>query len=89
MFIRARVATGAPEERILVPSDAVIPRNEDKAWVFVVREDKAFRVEVVTGRQFDDNIEILEGLEEGAVVAVEKLSQLYQGVTITPDYTHL
>ncbi|MEQ9365510.1 MAG: efflux RND transporter periplasmic adaptor subunit [Leptospirales bacterium] len=89
MFIRARVATGASEERILVPADALIPRNENKAWVFVVREDKAYRVEVVTGRQFGENIEIVEGLEEGSVIAVEKLSQLYQGATITPDYTHL
>lgn len=89
MFIRARVATGKPEERILVPADALIPRSDNKAWVFVIREDKAYRVEVVTGRQFGEDIEIVEGLEEGNVIAVEKLSQLFQGVTITPDYTHL
>jgi RND family efflux transporter MFP subunit len=89
MFIRARVATGEAEERILVPDTALIPRSDNKAWAFVIREDKAYRVEVVTGRQFDDRIEIVEGLKAGDIIAVEKLSQLWQGVTITPDYTHL
>ena len=89
MFIRARVATGQAEERILVPADALIPRSDNKAWAFVIRDDKAYRVEVVTGRQFDEDIEVVSGLEEDQVIAVEKLSQLWQGVQVTPDYTHL
>ena len=85
MFIRGRIVVGDDTELLLVPAKAVQPREKDKAWVFVVREARTFRVEVTTGGRRGENIEIKEGLEPGDIIAVEKLSLLREGLKITPD----
>ena len=84
MFIRAVIPTGAPEKMITIPQTALIPREKDRAWVFVVREQRTYRVEVQTGRQLDDRVEIKSGLKPGDLLALEKFGQLRDGLAVRP-----
>ncbi|MBX7086644.1 MAG: efflux RND transporter periplasmic adaptor subunit [Leptospirales bacterium] len=87
MFIRASVITGPPKQVILLPSSAVLPLQENKAYVFVIRDGVIFRSDVSTGRQHsDDRIEIESGIKPGDVVVTEKLSQLREGMRAQPVF---
>lgn len=87
MFIRGRVITGAPKATILVPHTALQPRDEKSAYAFVIRQGKVFRVEVETGQQIDDRIEITKGIASGDLVAIEKFSLLRDGLSVRPEIT--
>lgn len=45
----------------------------------------ALRAKVKTGSQYEDKVEILEGLNPGSIVAVEKLTQLKDGMKVRPE----
>jgi membrane fusion protein (multidrug efflux system) len=52
---------------VLVPKQAVV-QEDDASTVFVVRDSVAYQTSVVTGYNDDEEIEIVSGLEPGAVV---------------------
>lgn len=62
------------EGALVIPRRALVGRE-----VFVVRNGRARSREVRTGFVSLNNVEILEGLEEGDVVAVENLDRLRDG----------
>ncbi len=87
MFARdARIVTGEPVEKILIPETALIPREENRAWVFVLREGRAYRTEIETGAKHGDRIEISSGLQARAVIALEKLASLTDGGPARPEF---
>ncbi|MBM9576365.1 efflux RND transporter periplasmic adaptor subunit [Leptospira sp. 201903070] len=85
MFLRGNIFTGDSRFVILVPTEALAAKENDTAWVFTLNNGVAFRVKVKTGKQYEDKTEILEGLEPGMIVAVEKLTQLKDGMKIRPQ----
>lgn len=65
MTARVRLETGDSEERLLLPADAVI-RSGRRDLVMLIEEPGLYRpVEIRTGREAGDLIEVLQGLEEG------------------------
>lgn len=71
MFATAKIVTGKPEEIFTVPLSA-IQRLQDKEVVFVDRGKNLFECcTVKTGREFETDIEILEGVKEGEQVVIE------------------
>ena len=73
MFATARLVVNRYKNRLLVPREAVIVRDQKKL-VFIVREEKAFWCYVDTGLENDDFIEILGSafdLKAGEPVIVE------------------
>lgn len=58
------------KERLLVPIDAVRYDGE-QAYVFVVRDDVAVKARVTTGKEGDEQIELLSGAAPGDLVVVE------------------
>jgi RND family efflux transporter MFP subunit len=56
--------------RLLVPARAVIQRSE-LAGAYVVREDAVMLRQLRLGRRYGDSIEVLAGLAEGEVVALD------------------
>jgi cobalt-zinc-cadmium efflux system membrane fusion protein len=71
MFATAKIITGEPEEIFTVPLSA-IQRLQDKEVVFVDKGDGLFECcTVKTGREFETDIEILEGVKEGEQVVIE------------------
>ncbi|MCE9501985.1 MAG: efflux RND transporter periplasmic adaptor subunit, partial [Leptospira sp.] len=84
MFIRANIVTGEPENMILLQNTALLPKEGDSAFVFVIRENQVFKAEVKTGKKYGEKLEIKEGLREGDVVVLEKISQLREGIKALP-----
>lgn len=65
MTARVRLEAGDNQERLLLPADAVI-RSGRRDLVMLIEEPGLYRpVEIRTGREAGDLVEILQGLEEG------------------------
>lgn len=84
MFIRSSIVSGEAEKMIVVPQGAVLPLEDNKGYVFVIRSGIVQKAQVQTGRQIDDRLEIKEGLKPGDIVATDKLNQLRDGMRVTP-----
>ncbi len=67
MSVDVEVLTGRKEEALQVPSSAVMERKGQK-FVYVVREGKIVRSDIVTGISNWDRTEILSGISAGNVV---------------------
>ncbi|MGJ4754341.1 efflux RND transporter periplasmic adaptor subunit [Leptospira kmetyi] len=85
VFIRGNIFTGESRFAILIPTEALLAKENENAWVFTLNNSLALRTKVKTGQQYEDKTEILEGLEPGTVIAVEKLTQLKDGMKIHPQ----
>jgi len=80
MFMTVKLAR--PEQSaLLIPEEALVPEGGRK-FVFVVRNDKAVKVEVQTGRRRPGAVEILAGLAAGDVIVVEGTQKVRDGVPV-------
>jgi membrane fusion protein, multidrug efflux system len=68
---------------LLIPEQALVPEGNDK-YVFAVREGKAVRTQVLTGRRRPGEVEVLKGLDDGDVVIVEGTQKVRDGVPVNP-----
>ena len=84
MFLRGQIITGEKRDVVLLPEDALQPGDGDQGVVFVVREDRVYRVEVTPGRRRDGKVEILDGIKADDLVATEKFSLLRDGLKVQP-----
>ncbi|MCR9141871.1 MAG: efflux RND transporter periplasmic adaptor subunit [bacterium] len=84
MFLRGAVVTGEKKQAVLIPAGALQPGDGDQGVVFVVREDRVYRVEVTPGRRREERVEILDGLKADDLVALEKFSLLRDGLKVQP-----
>ena len=80
MFMTVKVARPEPPA-LLVPEQALVPEGGRK-FLFVVRQGKASRVEVETGRRRPGQVEIIEGLVAGDVVVVEGTQKVRDGAEV-------
>ena len=71
--------TGA--SRITVPNAAII-QNNGQTYVFVIKDNIAYKKDVVPGLKNDAETEILRGLEEGEAVAVSNVNTLFDQTPI-------
>jgi membrane fusion protein, multidrug efflux system len=77
MFMTVRLMrTEAPA--LLIPEQALVPEGERK-FVFVVREGKAFKTEVSTGRRRPGEVEVTKGIADGDVVISEGIQKVRDG----------
>ncbi|MBB6094604.1 membrane fusion protein (multidrug efflux system) [Povalibacter uvarum] len=68
---------------LLIPEQALVPEG-DRKFVFTVRDEKAVRTEVHTGRRRPGEVEVLKGLIEGDVVVVEGTQKVRDGLAVKP-----
>jgi membrane fusion protein (multidrug efflux system) len=66
---------------LLIPEQALVPEG-DRKFVFAVRDDKAVRVEVHTGRRRPGEVEVLNGLVEGDRIITEGTQKVRDGVAV-------
>lgn len=83
MFADGVVDLQSYADKTVVPADAIVKAG-DKTFVFVVNGSRAKKVEVKTGIQNGNLIEI-EGLKVGDQVVVKGQAQLVDGATIKVD----
>ena len=67
MFARVKVILGVHDKANVVPKNA-LEQSMENYFVYVVREGKAFRKEVTPGLVFEEEVEILTGVESGQQV---------------------
>jgi RND family efflux transporter MFP subunit len=68
---------------VLVPKKAVVEDGSRK-YVWVVRDDFAHRVDVSLGREYQDGVQVLQGLTGGETVIVVPPTQMRDGQAVTP-----
>ncbi|XDD50773.1 efflux RND transporter periplasmic adaptor subunit [Leptospira sp. WS92.C1] len=85
MFVRGNIFTEESKFLLLIPTEALLAKENESAWIFTLNNGLALRSKVKTGKQYEDKTEIVEGLEPGTIVAIEKLTQLKDGMKISPQ----
>ncbi|WP_411821939.1 efflux RND transporter periplasmic adaptor subunit [Leptospira sp. 'Mane'] len=86
MFVRCEVMTGKEEKSIFVPLTSLLAVNETEAFVFVVRNKRAYKHQVSIGQKKDDRVEVTDGLEEGDTIALSSISRLFDGILVSPKF---
>jgi membrane fusion protein, multidrug efflux system len=82
MFTRVALNLGE-QQVLLVPALAVMKQTgSNERFVFVVENDMARRITVQTGRNFDENLEILSGLQPGQKLVVTGQHNLIEGTEV-------
>lgn len=71
----------AVEPALMIPELAIVAQN-DKQFVFVIKDDKAQRQLVQTGRRRPGRVEITSGLQPGDEVVVEGTLKLRDGTPV-------
>jgi membrane fusion protein (multidrug efflux system) len=77
MFMTVRLMR-AEAPALLIPEQALVPEGERK-FVFVVREGKAVKTEVTTGRRRPGEVEVTKGIASGDVVISEGIQKVRDG----------
>jgi RND family efflux transporter MFP subunit len=81
MFARAEVLVGTHHDAVQIPIDAV-SRLEEAQYVFVVRDGKAQRVNVVIGARKGNRVEIVTGLSGDESVIVSGKDLVHDGTPV-------
>lgn len=68
---------------LLIPEQALVPEGNEK-YVFAVRDGKAVRTQVQTGRRRPGEVEVIDGLVDGDVVIVEGTQKVRDGLPVNP-----
>ena len=82
-FVHAEVTLAVEKDRLLVPLEALLTR-QDGSFVFVVKEDGTAELRAVKpGRKIGDNeVVILDGLKAGETIITEGMIQVSPGAKV-------
>jgi membrane fusion protein (multidrug efflux system) len=81
LFIRVKIVLDTHENARIVPKRATL-NDEERAYVFVVRDGVAKETEITTGYSDADRVEALDGLELDDLVVVDGQSRLKDGIAV-------
>jgi len=82
MFVRGIIETGKKEQGIIIPSSAVLKKDDGRCEVYVVKNSIVFRANVVTGSEGEGETGITQGLSPGDIVVTGGLNSVYQGMKL-------
>ena len=83
MFITVELALERRDNAILVDEEALVPEGA-RQYVFVVRDNRAVRVEVKLGNRQQGTVEVVEGLKAGEQVIVRGTSRVRPNQPVAP-----
>jgi membrane fusion protein, multidrug efflux system len=86
IFARVEYTVQQSEASLLVPAIAILSGLEERT-LFVARDGKAQRVQVVTGARTDSHVQIVQGLSPGDVVLTSGVQQLRNGMAVQVQLT--
>ncbi|MCX7982003.1 MAG: efflux RND transporter periplasmic adaptor subunit [Syntrophales bacterium] len=81
LFARVTVFIGAPEEKIVVPINALLYEGT-QVRVFTVEEGRAKERVIKTGQKYGDMMEIVDGLKTGETLVVVGQNNLAPGAKV-------
>jgi RND family efflux transporter MFP subunit len=84
MFAQGEILVGTQSEAVIVPMSAVYrdDTSSDRAFTYVVENDKAARRPVRLGQEQSLKFQVLEGLKPGDLVISERSIELAEGVRV-------
>ncbi|WP_255451275.1 efflux RND transporter periplasmic adaptor subunit [Sporomusa sp. KB1] len=86
MFARAVIQLPLRQNTLVVPKEALVDKS-GKNYVYVVTAQNTVEQRTVQiGTKGDQNVEILEGLNEGEHVAINNLARLRNEMVIVPNF---
>jgi HlyD family secretion protein len=85
-FLAKAASTQEAAPLVLVPKKAVVTES-GRSFVWVVRGDRIRRTEISLGRDFQDGVEVLQGLTGGEMVVVVPPPGLHEDEQVTPAAT--
>jgi membrane fusion protein (multidrug efflux system) len=81
LFVRIKQNLGEIASAIVIPQQAIIPTITG-SQVYVVRNKKAYSVQVETGPVYKDKMQITKGINEGDLVIIVGQSEVHSGSPI-------
>ncbi|WP_317944552.1 efflux RND transporter periplasmic adaptor subunit [Carnobacterium maltaromaticum] len=81
--IDADITTNTAENALTMPIETLVYDKENKPYVYIVKNDKAKKVEIETGIQSDTKVQIIKGLEKGQKVIISPADSLKNGTAVT------
>ena len=81
MYAEVTLTTERHEDVVVLPKTALV-HQEEQTFAFVVEGEHARRVKLTLGLQDDDQVEVLDGLQEGQPVIVAGQSGLKDGALV-------
>ena len=81
MFVTVHVIVDEKSDALTLPVETIISEGEEK-YVFVVRDDKAYKTSLRLGVRGGDAFEILEGLKADDLIVASGASRLSEGVKV-------
>jgi multidrug efflux pump subunit AcrA (membrane-fusion protein) len=83
MFAQSSIEVLQRANTLFVPKEALLEQN-GISQVYLIGSDNTIELRTVkTGLRNDDNVEILDGIHEGDVIATTNLARLKDGSTVT------
>jgi RND family efflux transporter MFP subunit len=87
LSVKVTFLAAAPKQQtsplVVVPKKAVVGEGKETT-VWIVRDDRATKAQVILGREFQDGFEVKQGLEGGEMVIVVPPANLKDGDAVTP-----
>jgi multidrug efflux system membrane fusion protein len=81
-FVNVRLLVDTHEDITLVPN-TVIQRNDNGAFVYLLRTNQTVALHPITVGTTDGNVSEVDGLDEGDVVAADNFNRLTDGAKVT------
>ncbi len=81
MYVRVKLITDTHTDTILIPKSAIL-YDENRMYIFVIREEKARRLTLSPGYSDTDFVESLSGLDEGERIVVVGQTGLKDGTKV-------
>lgn len=81
--IDADITTNTAKNALTMPIETLVYNKENKPYVYIVKNDKAKKVEIETGIQSDTKVQIIKGLEKGQKVIISPADSLKNGTAVT------
>jgi len=86
-FVNARLLVNTLEDVVLLPN-AVIQRNTDSAFVYLIKPDQTgtnqiVAMQTINVKTTDGNVSAVDGIEPGMVVAADNFNKLADGAKVT------
>ncbi len=86
LFVRIHIATARDEQALIIPEQALILQGKNTLIMQVNESSQVEMVPVTTGSRRYGEVQILSGLEPGAVVVTAGHMKLHPGMPVTPIF---
>lgn len=82
MFARAKIITAEKSDKIMVPSSALIKKDEKDAEIYLISKNLVFKQKVKIGKEYGSETEILEGISEDDEIIAKGVTMAYPGMKV-------